>query len=121
LLTVFYLNSRDVFHRDLKPANFLIKREANGKNYLHLSDFGLAKNILDKERKSSSINSVKGTSLYLPPEIHKPKEEKPNIKKLDVWAIGIIAYELCTFKFPFKLEPSNAMIKSIINDPPIPI
>ena len=45
LITVFHINSRDVFHRDLKPANFLIKREANGKAYLHLSDFGVAKNI----------------------------------------------------------------------------
>jgi serine/threonine protein kinase len=45
LLAVFHINSRDVFHRDLKPANFLIKREANGKDYLHLSDFGTAKNI----------------------------------------------------------------------------
>jgi serine/threonine protein kinase len=64
---------------------------------------------------------VKGTNEYLAPEFHNQKEEKPNIKKQDVWAIGIIAYELCTFKFPFKLEPSNAMINSIINDPPSPI
>ena len=48
LKVVNHLNSRDIFHRDLKPANFLMKREANGKLYLHLSDFGIAKNITDK-------------------------------------------------------------------------
>jgi serine/threonine protein kinase len=121
LLTVFHLNSRDIFHRDLKPANFLLKREANGKTYLHLSDFGLAKNISDKERISSSISNVKGTSDYLAPEIHNAKGVKPNMKKQDVWAIGIIAYELCTFNFPFNGESSSSMSLAIINDPHTPI
>ena len=47
-LAVFHLNSREIFHRDIKPENFLIKIEENGKSYLHLSDFGVAKNVSDK-------------------------------------------------------------------------
>jgi len=70
---VFHLNSRDIYHRDLKPANFLMKREENGKLFLHLSDFGIAKNITDKERMTSSINNKKGTDEYLAPEIHSAK------------------------------------------------
>jgi eukaryotic-like serine/threonine-protein kinase len=46
-LAVLHINSQNIFHRDLKPSNFLMKREKNGKNYLHLSDFGIAKNISD--------------------------------------------------------------------------
>ena len=76
-LAVFHLNSRDIFHRDLKPANFLMKREANGKLYLHLSDFGLAKNISDKERKSSAVDNDKGTKEYMAPEIHNAILLKP--------------------------------------------
>jgi serine/threonine protein kinase len=68
-LAVFHINSRDIFHRDLKPANFL-KKEVNGKIYLHLSDFGISKNIRDKERQQSSTNNVKGTLEYLSPEAH---------------------------------------------------
>jgi serine/threonine protein kinase len=45
----------------------LIKKEASGKIYLHLSDFGIAKNIQDRERLASSIK--KGTEEYLAPEI----------------------------------------------------
>jgi NIMA (never in mitosis gene a)-related kinase 1/4/5 len=120
-LSVLNLNSRDMFHRDIKPENFLMKREANGKTYLHLSDFGVAKNISDKERLTSALSNVKGTNEYLAPEIHNAKLEKPNLTKQDVWAIGVIAYELCTFHHPFKFETSQAMINAIINDPHTPI
>jgi doublecortin-like kinase 1/2 len=105
-LAVFHLNSRDTFHRDIKPENFLIKIDENGKTYLHLSDFGVAKNISDKERLTSAISNVKGTNEYLAPEIHNAKLGKPNMTKQDVWAIGVIAYELCTFHLPFECETS---------------
>lgn len=68
-----------------------MKKEENGKIYLHLSDFGMAKNISDKQRMTSSINK-KGTDEYLAPEIHNAKEVKADITKQDVWAIGVIAY-----------------------------
>jgi len=41
--------------------------------------------------------------------------------KQDVWAIGVIAYELCTFQLPFKGETSEASIYAIIKDPHTPI
>jgi serine/threonine protein kinase len=46
---------------------------------LHLTDFGTAKNISDKERISSDIEPVKGTIDYLAPEILNAKSEKPTI------------------------------------------
>ena len=92
-----------------------MKKEENGKMYLHLSDFGIAKNIKDTERLPSSANSKKGTDEYLAPEVHL---KKPSITKQDVWAIGVIAYELCTFRLPFN---GNASYSAIINDDPSPI
>jgi serine/threonine protein kinase len=44
IMIVYHLNSRDIYHRDLKPANLLIKTHKNGRIYLYLNDFGLAKN-----------------------------------------------------------------------------
>ena len=85
-----------------------MKTEENGKAYLHLTDFGISKNISDKERVESGLTNMKGTSEYLSPEIHNAKKEKPNMTKQDVWAIGIIAYELCTFDHPFKGESSSS-------------
>jgi serine/threonine protein kinase len=98
-----------------------MKKEANGKTYLHLSDFGVSKNISDKDRISSALYNVKGTNEYLSPEIHNAKLEKPNMTKQDVWAIGVIAYELCTFHLPFYGESSSSKILAIINDPFTPI
>ena len=70
--------------------------------YLHLSDFGLAKNKNpDYTRQTSKTGVIKGTVEYLAPEILNARFAKPNISKQDVWAIGVIAYQLCTLRLPF--------------------
>jgi eukaryotic-like serine/threonine-protein kinase len=93
-MAVHYLNLSNVYHRDLKPANILIKKESNGKIYLHISDFGLAKNTKpDYIRDSTTKNHTKGTTEYMAPEIFELQtEKKPDISKQDVWSIGVIAY-----------------------------
>jgi serine/threonine protein kinase len=64
--------------------------------YLHLSDFGIAKNKNSLiRRRSSEIGEIKGTTYYLAPEILNAHFSKPDISKQDVWAVGVIAYELC--------------------------
>lgn len=68
-LAVYHINTRGIFHRDLKPANFLMKKEANGKMYFHLSDFGISKDIRDMQRIATSDNNIKGTDDYLAPEV----------------------------------------------------
>jgi serine/threonine protein kinase len=69
-MIIHFLNSNNIYHRDLKPENFLIKRENNGKVYLHLSDFGVAKNTKpDSYRPITSVGIIKGTIAYLAPEI----------------------------------------------------
>ena len=96
------LNSNNIYHRDLKPENFLIKTETNGKLYLHLSDFGTAKNTEpDYVRDNTTTGHLQGTIEYLAPEILNAKYERPDISKQDVWSIGVIAYLLCTLRLPF--------------------
>ena len=97
-MAVHHLNLGNIYHRDLKPANILVKEESNGKIYLHLSDFGLAKNTKpDYTRDTTGLGDTKGTIEYLAPEIlDPPKDKKPDISKQDVWSIGVIAYKLCT-------------------------
>jgi serine/threonine protein kinase len=104
-MIVYRLNTSDIYHRDLKPENFLIKTEENGKIYLHLNDFGLAKKtISDHARLNSSIGAIKGIVEYLAPESMDSKLAKPNMTKQDVWSIGVIAYQLCCLQLPFKSE-----------------
>jgi serine/threonine protein kinase len=71
-----------------------MKKESNGKTYLHLSDFGLAKNTRpDYKRDSTCVGETKGTVEYMAPEIiDNPEDKKPDYSKQDIWSIGVIAY-----------------------------
>jgi serine/threonine protein kinase len=96
--------------------------EVNGKIYLHLNDFGLAKNLnAGNDRISSAASNIKGTEEYLAPEILNAKSGKPTITKQDVWSIGVMAYELCTFRIPFKCDTSGGTVDAIIKDTHLPI
>jgi NIMA (never in mitosis gene a)-related kinase len=94
-----------------------MKREANGKNYMHLSNLGV-KIITEYDRILTRAGPIKDTLRYQAPEILNAKEKKPNFTKQNVWAIGVIAYELCTFNHPFKGERLSDLFNAIINDPP---
>jgi serine/threonine protein kinase len=70
IMVVHHLNSRGIYHRDLKPENFLIKSDSNGNIFLHLSDFGCAKNSNPEyARITTEINIAKGSPEYLAPEL----------------------------------------------------
>ena len=64
---------------------------------------------------------IKGTVEYLAPEILNESLAKPNISKQDVWSVGVIAYQLCTLRLPFKREKPAATAVAIMNDPHDPI
>ena len=82
ILVVYHINVRGIYHRDLKPSNFLIKRDNKNRIYLHLNDFGLAKNTLsDYERLTTTTGNAKGTYLYMAPEIINAGAIKPVITK----------------------------------------
>ena len=70
---------------------------------MHLTDFGFAKNTKDSKRIESQ--ALKGSYDYMAPEILGDMDNKDNSKR-DVWSIGVIGYELCTFKLPFATIPA---------------
>ncbi|KAL6120522.1 hypothetical protein NUSPORA_02739 [Nucleospora cyclopteri] len=107
-----YLHSKNIVHRDIKPANILINRFSLRKNeYLEfkICDFSLSietdSNIVDK--------NIVGTPYYMAPEI---VSKKPYDFTVDVWALGVILYELCFNKKPFNGESRELLYKSIKND-----
>eukprot|EP01012_Entosiphon_sulcatum_P025750 TRINITY_DN31115_c0_g1_i1.p1 TRINITY_DN31115_c0_g1~~TRINITY_DN31115_c0_g1_i1.p1 ORF type:complete len:380 (-),score=54.73 TRINITY_DN31115_c0_g1_i1:388-1503(-) len=95
-----------VVHRDIKPENILIENVADERIYL--SDFGLAKILLDS---NSLFCTPGGTSFYLPPEIvegikkHGFKPRPTNLrdmKALDLWSTGVVVYILLCGRPPFR-------------------
>ncbi|XP_052894797.1 serine/threonine-protein kinase Nek6-like isoform X1 [Anopheles moucheti] len=87
---LIYLHQKNVIHRDLKPANILISLD----NRLKLADFGVSKIMHDNDFNRTII----GTPIYMAPEVARGKDYD---YKSDVWALGIIFYELCMLEHPF--------------------
>ena len=104
------IHKMKILHRDLKTLNIFLKHGLEVK----IGDLGVAKVLL----KNSFAQTVIGTPYYLSPEIC---QEKPYNDKSDVWALGCILYELCTFKHPFEASHQGGLIMKILNNKPEPI
>ena len=99
ILAISFLHKQNCIHRDLKPANVLLKYEnmdqEGTKITCKVTDFGFA---VKKERQSQQMSLSLGTAPYMAPEI---LAEEYYDQAIDVWAIGIIAFELLFDKRPF--------------------
>lgn len=108
---LYDLHSKHILHRDLKPANIFIC----DKTHLKIGDMGVAK-ILGST--SCFASTLVGTPYYLSPELCK---NEPYNSKSDMWALGCIMYELCTFQHPFSACNQAALILRIIKAKITPI
>ena len=99
---VFFLHEYGVVHRDLKPENILMTDNSSNAD-IRLVDFGLGKIIGPGEMCTDPF----GTFSYVAPEVLK---EKPYSFKVDLFAIGIIAYLLVAGFLPFDHETSEKEI-----------
>jgi hypothetical protein len=96
---VAYLHDHGIVHRDLKPANLFMEE-----GIVKIGDYGLAKLITPSQGTDHS-ESI-GTCHYMAPEIGSGKYNKP----IDVYAIGVIVYEMLTGRVPFDGETVNEVL-----------
>ena len=112
---VHYVHEHKIVHRDLKPGNILV--ENNDKPLV--SDFGLAK-WLEGEADLTQPGGRLGTTPYMAPEQFASSDIRPR-PPIDIWALGVILYELLTGKKPFSGRRREDCIQAILNtDPPRP-
>ncbi|MFN4259193.1 MAG: serine/threonine protein kinase [Gemmataceae bacterium] len=102
-----YLHDHGIVHRDLKPGNIFIE---NG--LVKIGDYGLSKFISSSQR-TAQTQSV-GTVYYMAPEISTGNYNK----QIDVYAAGVILYEMLTGQVPFDGESAGEILMKHLTTPP---
>jgi pentatricopeptide repeat protein len=101
-----------VVHRDLKPSNIIVDREGSAR----IIDFGIARSVATKGRTGEG--AIIGTPDYMAPE---QVEGKPADQRADLYALGVILFEMVTGRLPFEGEtPLAVAIKHKMDPPPDP-
>jgi len=110
--TLEYAHGRGVIHRNLKPANVFVSDGPRGPT-TKLTGFGIASAIGDERMTGSG--EVFGTPGYLAPEQAASSEVSP---RTDLYALGVILFEMITGRPPFEGGSQSLMIKHLMDPPP---
>jgi serine/threonine-protein kinase len=101
-----------IIHRDLKPANLFFVPRPDGRPMVKVLDFGVSKIVAESGHEAGRLTTTGvtvGSPAYAPPEqLRVPKDTD---KRADIWALGVILYELLTGTMPF--EGSNAALIAV--------
>ena len=109
-----------IVHRDLKPANLFLSRSPDGSPLVKVLDFGISKATgASDERSLTSTNAVMGTPHYMSPE--QLRSSKNVDARTDVWALGVILYELLVGRMPFEADTVTGLCARIAADAPTPL
>lgn len=102
-------HGKGIVHRDIKADNIMV----NSKDQVKVMDFGLAK--LKGSLKLTRTSSTVGTLAYMAPEQMQGGEVDP---RSDIFAFGVLFFEMLSGRLPFRGEHEAAMMYSIINEDP---
>jgi tRNA A-37 threonylcarbamoyl transferase component Bud32 len=111
-----------IVHRDLKPSNLFLTTRSDGSPFVKVLDFGISKALDTTGNKQVSLTATSmtlGSPLYMSPE--QVRSSKSVDARTDVWALGVIAYELLAGVQPFEAETVTGLCAKIVADEPEPL
>ncbi len=112
-----------IIHRDLKPENIYLIEKPDRKDYVKLLDFGISKFKAfetDGMKGLTQTGTVLGTPYYMSPE--QARGDQNIGTRSDIYAMGVILFQMLTGKLPFDAPNYNALlIKILTEDPPDPL
>jgi eukaryotic-like serine/threonine-protein kinase len=111
-----------IVHRDLKPSNLFLCRRADGRRDIKVLDFGISKVAAlasAPDQTLTQVTSLVGSPLYMSPE----QIEAPHTvdTRTDIWALGVLLYELLSNKTPFCGNTLPQVSIKIAVRPPVPL
>jgi serine/threonine-protein kinase len=109
-----------IIHRDLKPENIYLVARAGQRDFVKILDFGVAQLLeladeLDPHRTGTT--TIVGTPEYMSPEQAAGQDID---HRTDVYAFGVMLYELLTGKVPFEADSFGEMVVKHMTEPPVP-
>jgi eukaryotic-like serine/threonine-protein kinase len=111
-----------IIHRDIKPANLYLARQPGRTNVLKILDFGVSKisrnnpsNVGAEDGSVTQTGMIFGSPMYMSPE--QLDASVPVDGRTDIWALGVVLFELLTGKPPFGGKSSANIMSAILRDP----
>ena len=107
-------HERGIIHRDLKPDNVMLVEHPDQPPLVKVLDFGIAKLTRDPELRLTQPGAFIGTPLYMAPEQLHDGVVDP---RTDIYALGMIGYELLTGQVPFDADSTMQLLARIATEP----
>ncbi len=109
-------HGENIIHRDLKPENIIVEPVRTGADFVKVVDFGLAKMRVETQAPGiTSPGIVCGTPEYMSPE---QARGDPLDARSDLYAVGVIMYQLLTGRLPFEAESPTQVVLAHLTVPP---
>jgi serine/threonine protein kinase len=109
-------HSLGIIHRDLKPQNLFLTQAVGGAPLVKVLDFGVSKiDAGPDSRQLTQTSTVMGSPLYMAPE--QMRSARNADARSDIWALGVVLYELLTGAVPFDAESMPELCLKVVSDP----
>eukprot|EP01064_Diplonema_japonicum_P032832 TRINITY_DN6293_c4_g1_i1.p1 TRINITY_DN6293_c4_g1~~TRINITY_DN6293_c4_g1_i1.p1 ORF type:complete len:247 (+),score=61.58 TRINITY_DN6293_c4_g1_i1:90-743(+) len=103
-LAVNAVHQKHILHRDVKTQNIFITSQG----VIKIGDFGIAREL---NNTFDQAHTFVGTPYYLSPEL---VQEKPYDTRSDIWALGVVLYEMMALKHPFNANDMKSLMTKIV-------